>query len=53
MQTYYYKHKAKNSKAMIVKVAHKLLRKMNAVLKHKTPYTNNIAKESKVSEVQH
>ena len=31
MQAYYYKHKAKNGKAMIVKVAHKLLRKMFAI----------------------
>jgi transposase len=52
MQAYYYKHKAKNGKAMIVKVAHKLLRKMFAVIRNKTPYTNNIAKESKVTEAQ-
>jgi hypothetical protein len=37
---------------MIVKVAHKLLRKMFAVIKHKTPYTNNIAKESKITKAQ-
>jgi transposase len=41
LQLYYHKHKEKNGKSMIIKVAHKLLRKMMAVVKNKTPYKNN------------
>jgi transposase len=46
MQRYYREHKGKNGKAMIIKVAHKLLKKMMAVIKSKTPYQNNISKIS-------
>ncbi|MEM1003570.1 MAG: IS110 family transposase [Bacteroidota bacterium] len=38
LQAYYRSHQGKNSKAVIIKVAHKLLNRLLAVIKTKTPY---------------
>jgi transposase len=42
MQAYYKKHHGKNVKNIIVKVAHKMTRRILAVIKKKQPYQNNI-----------
>lgn len=42
MQTYYKKHLGKNVKNIIVKVAHKMTRRILAVIKKQQPYQNNI-----------
>lgn len=41
MQEYYRKHTGKNPKSIIVKIAHKLLNRMLAVIKTETPYQAN------------
>lgn len=41
MQTYYRKHIGKNPKAIIVKVAHKMIRAMLSVIKNEKPYQVN------------
>lgn len=38
IQTYYRKHAARNSKSVIVKVAHKMCRRILSVIKTETPY---------------
>jgi hypothetical protein len=38
MQLYYRKHRGKNSKCIIVKIAHKLLKRIYHVVKNETPY---------------
>lgn len=43
MQAYFREHQGKNEKNVIVKVAHKLLKKIFAVVKRKTPYQVNIS----------
>ena len=43
LQVYYRKHVGKNSKAVIVKVAHKLVRAMLSVIKNEKPYQINYA----------
>jgi transposase len=43
IQAYFRKHQGKNEKSVIVKVAHKLLKKIFAVIKRKTPYQVNIS----------
>ena len=42
MQAYYKKHHGKNVKNIIVKVAHKMTRRILAVIKKQQPYQNNI-----------
>jgi transposase len=41
MQTYYRKHVGKNPKSVIIKIAHKLVKRILAVIKTKTPYKKN------------
>ena len=41
LQAYYRKHAGKNPKAVIVKVAHKLVRAMLSVIKKERPYQLN------------
>jgi transposase len=41
IQSYYRKHVGKNVKSIIVKIAHKLIRRMWSVLRNKTPYQIN------------
>lgn len=41
IQEYYRKHARKNVKSIIVKIAHKLIRRMWSVLRNKTPYQIN------------
>lgn len=41
MQTYYRKHAGKNTKAVIVKVAHKMCRRILSVIKKEQPYVLN------------
>ncbi|MGB4283866.1 MAG: IS110 family transposase [Bacteroidales bacterium] len=41
MQSYYRKHAGKNSKGIIVKIAHKMLNRMLAVIKTGKPYQSN------------
>ncbi|MCU0329075.1 MAG: IS110 family transposase [Chitinophagales bacterium] len=41
LQAYYRKHQGKNSKSIIVKIAHKLIRRMWSVIKNKKPYQIN------------
>jgi transposase len=41
MQTYYRKHTGRNPKSIVVKIAHKLLNRMLAVIKTGTPYQKN------------
>jgi transposase len=41
MQSYYRKHVGKNPKSIVVKIAHKLLNRMLAVVKTGKPYQNN------------
>jgi transposase len=43
MQAYYRKHTGKNPKSIIVKIAHKLLNRMLAVIKSGVPYQHNYA----------
>jgi transposase len=43
MQAYFRAHQGKNEKNVIVKIAHKLLKKIFAVVKRKTPYQVNIS----------
>ena len=45
LQAYYRKHQGKNSKAIIVKVAHKLVRAMLSVIKNERPYQINYQAE--------
>ena len=45
LQAYYRKHAAKNSKSVIVKVAHKMCRRILAVIKTETPYQLNYEKK--------
>ena len=42
MQSYYRKHLGKNTKAIIIKVARKLLSRTLAVIKTETPYVNGV-----------
>ena len=42
MQQYYRKHQGKNVKTIIVKVAHKMTRRILAVVKKQTPYQVNV-----------
>lgn len=41
MQAYYRKHQGKNNKGIVIKVAHKLAKRILAVIKTQTPYTVN------------
>lgn len=41
MQLYYRKHHGKNVKSIIVKVAHKMARRILSVIKTETPYQIN------------
>ena len=41
MQAYYRKHIGKNAKSIIVKVAHKMVRRILSVIKNETPYEIN------------
>ena len=41
MQEYYRKHQGKNVKNIIVKVAHKMARRILSVIKTETPYQIN------------
>lgn len=41
MQQYYRKHQGKNVKSIIVKVAHKMARRILSVIKTETPYQIN------------
>ena len=41
MQQYYRKHQGKNVKSIIVKVAHKMARRILSVIKTETPYQVN------------
>lgn len=41
LQAYYRKHQGKNTKSIIVKIAHKLIRRMWSVIKNKQPYQIN------------
>lgn len=41
LQAYYRKHQGKNSKSVIVKIAHKLIRRMWSVIRNKQPYIIN------------
>jgi transposase len=43
MQSYYRKHAGKNPKSIVVKIAHKLLNRMLAVIKTGKPYQKNYA----------
>jgi transposase len=43
MQSFFRKHQGKNEKNAIVKVAHKLLKRIYSVIKNKQPYQVNIA----------
>jgi len=43
MQSYYRKHVGKNTKSIIVKIAHKMLNRMLAVIKTGKPYEKNYA----------
>ncbi|MDN3659548.1 IS110 family transposase, partial [Ferruginibacter paludis] len=47
LQTYYRKHAGKDSKAIIVKVAHKLVRAMLSVIKNQKPYQINYTMPNK------
>jgi hypothetical protein len=40
MQNYYRKHQGKNVKSVIIKVAHKMARRILSVIKTETPYQN-------------
>jgi transposase len=42
MQAYYRKHVGKNVKTIIVKVAHKMTRRILSVVKKQTPYQVNM-----------
>ena len=42
MQAYYKKHVGKNVKTIIVKVAHKMTRRILSVIKKQTPYQTNV-----------
>ena len=41
MQNYYRKHQGKNVKSVIIKVAHKMARRILSVIKTETPYQIN------------
>jgi transposase len=41
MQAYYRKHVGKNSKSVIIKIAHKLVKRILSVIKNQTPYVVN------------
>jgi transposase len=43
MQLYFRKHQGKKQQVIIVKIAHKLIKKIFAVVKRKTPYEVNIS----------
>jgi transposase len=43
MQAYFRRQQGKNEKSMIVKIAHKLIRKIFAVVKRKLPYQVNVS----------
>ena len=47
LQTYYRKHIGKNPKAIVVKVAHKMVRSMLSVIKNEKPYQINHSLENK------
>ena len=41
MQNYYRKHQGKNVKSVIIKIAHKMARRILSVIKTETPYQIN------------
>jgi transposase len=43
MQAYFRRHQGKNEKVVIVKIAHKLIKKIFAVVKRKQPYQVNVS----------
>jgi transposase len=43
IQAYYRKHSGKNSKSVIVKIAHKMVKRILSVIKNEKPYQVNIA----------
>jgi len=43
MQAYFRRHQGKNEKSVIVKIAHKLIKKIFAVVKRKEPYQVNVS----------
>jgi transposase len=47
LQTYYRKHAGKDSKSIIVKIAHKLVRSMLAVIKTEQPYQINYTQQKR------
>ncbi|MBK9152569.1 MAG: hypothetical protein IPM26_17005 [Saprospiraceae bacterium] len=47
LQAYYRKHQGKNSKSVIVKIAHKLIRRMWSVIRNKQPYIINYQRQSR------
>ena len=49
MQTYYRKHFGKNVKNVIVKVAHKLVKRILSVIKQERPYTVNYKHQTQAS----
>lgn len=49
MQAYYRKHFGKNVKNVIVKVAHKLVKRILSVIKTERPYTVNYIHQTQVS----
>ena len=49
MQAYYRKHFGKNVKNIIVKVAHKLVKRILSVIKNERPYTINYTHQTKAS----
>ena len=42
IQAYYRKHIGKNQKAVVVKIAHKMARRILSVIKNKKPYEINV-----------
>jgi len=49
MQAYYRKHFGKNVKNVIVKVAHKLVKRIRSVIKNERPYTVNYTHQTQAS----
>lgn len=49
MQAYYRKHFGKNVKNVIVKVAHKLVKRILSVIKNERPYTLNYTHQTQAS----
>jgi transposase len=47
MQEYYRKHSGKDSRAIIIKIAHKLLNRILSVIKHQKPYQCNYSLQTK------